>query len=147
LPPGASTTPDKPTPVGEPIAPVQPVESGTPFRFFAPSSFWNEPLATDAPLDPSSSAMMSAFAKEVALEEQAKNGPWINTTSYSVPIYTVPVDQPTVPVALSQSTEVPALESAWSAVPLPSNAQPAAGTDAVWSSPGFVEGFSLEGLA
>jgi hypothetical protein len=99
-----------------------------PFRFFSPSSFWNEAVPADAPLDPSSAAVVSAFDEEVAAEEQAKDGPWINTTSYSVPVYTVPAGQPTVPVELV-GTKNAALSSAWSAVPLPPTAQPAAGTD------------------
>jgi hypothetical protein len=72
---------------------------------------------------------MSAFEEEIAREEQAGNGPWINTTEYSVPVYTVPAGQPTVPVQLAEHTDT-ALASAWSAVPLPANAQPAIGTDA-----------------
>jgi hypothetical protein len=110
-------------------------EPATPFRFFAPTSFWNRPLSANAPLDPSSSATVSAFDGEIAQEEEARHGPWINTTSYSVPIYTVPANQPTVNVALEPSLTAPALQSAWSAVPLPSNARPAAGTDSalvVW---------------
>jgi hypothetical protein len=46
-----------------------------------------------------------------------------------VPIYTVPADQPTVKVTLTRLALSPALQTAWNAVPLPANAQPAAGTD------------------
>jgi len=75
---------------------------------------------------------------EVAAEEQAKTGPHIDTARWSVPIYTVPADQPIVKVKLVPLHEpktTPALEadralqSAWNAVPLPPNAQPAEGTD------------------
>jgi hypothetical protein len=104
-------------------------EGGTPFRFFSPTSFWNESLSADAPLDPSSAEVVGAFGEEVAKEEDAKHGPWINTIAYSVPLYTVPADQPTVRVALVDASKPPALQSAWDAVPLPANAQPAAGTD------------------
>ena len=97
-----------------------------PFRFFSPSSFWNRSLPTNAPLDPRSAAIVGAFAKEIA-------GPrGINTTAYSVPIYTVPADQPLVDITLIDPLRAPggfALVSAWHAVPLPSNAQPAAGSD------------------
>jgi hypothetical protein len=82
-----------------------------------------------APLDPSSVAVVGALEQEVAAEEQAKTGPWINTTSYSTPIYTVPADQATVAVGLWHHKSDVALVSAWSAVPLPANAQPAAGSD------------------
>ncbi len=105
--------------------------SGSPFRFFSPSSFWNEPLAANAALDPNSPQLVGALDTEVAAEEQEERGPWIDTTSYSVPVYTVPADQPTVRVrlVLEDHSPEPALQSAWAAVPLPPDAQPAAGTD------------------
>lgn len=105
--------------------------SSAPFRFFAPTSFWNEPLAADAPLEPTSASVMAAFDEQIEAEEQAGTGPWINTTSYSVPIYTVPRRQPTVPVELKSHTEEPDLSSAWSAVPLPADAKPAHGSDGI----------------
>ena len=52
---------------------------------------------------------------------------WIDTTSYSTPIYTVPASQPSVPVIIS-SDNTP-LRAAMAAVPVPADAQPAAGTD------------------
>jgi hypothetical protein len=100
------------------------------FRFFSPASFWNEQVAANAPLEPNSTAMVDALTAEINTEQQATTGPWINTTSYSVPIYTVPANQPTVPVELTNHTPEPALSSAWSAVPLPPNAHPATGSDA-----------------
>ena len=109
--------------------------AGGPFRFFSPSSVWNAPLAANAPLDPNSAALVAAFDEQIAAEEQANTGPWINTTSYSVPVYTVPKNQPTVAVTLVKHVAEPALSSAWSAVPLPPGALPANGSDgilAVW---------------
>jgi len=100
-----------------------------PFRFFSPTSFWNEALPADAPLDPSSAAVVGVFDEEVAVAEEAKKGPAINTTSYSVPVYTVPADQPTVKVTLERASGALTLQSAWDAVPLPPEAKPAAGTD------------------
>ena len=97
-----------------------------PFRFFSPSSFWNKALPADAPLDPRSSAIVAALARQVA----GRTG--INTTNYSVPIYTVPVHQAVVKVSLvdpSRAAGGAALAAAWNAVPLPPNAQPAAGSD------------------
>jgi hypothetical protein len=78
--------------------------------------------------------MVATLNEVIAGERQGGNGPGINTTDYSVPIYTVPADQPTVTVTLvNASVEktwgAPALQSAWGAVPLPADAQPAAGTD------------------
>jgi hypothetical protein len=101
-----------------------------PFRFFGSSSFWNEPVAGDAPLDPTSAAVMAAFDAEITTEEQTNDGPWINTTGSSRPIYTVPKGQPTVPVKLVGAVEGD-LSSAWSSVPLPTNAKPAAGSDKI----------------
>ena len=105
----------------------------SPFRFFSPSSFWNEQLAADAPLDPNSAPIVGAFVAAIEAAYTAKKGmPQINTTAYSVPIYTVPQTQATVKV----TQEIPyaghlnvALQSAWDAVPLPPEAKPAAGTD------------------
>jgi hypothetical protein len=116
------------------VAPTTPEQasssgSGVPFRFFSSSSFWNAPVA-DASVDPSSAAVMGAFNELIVEEEQpGGGGPWINTTKYSVPVYTVPGDQPAVAVQLVKHSPSPALSGAWSAVPLPSGAQPAAGTD------------------
>jgi hypothetical protein len=105
--------------------------ASAPFRFFSPSSFWNQPVVAGAPLDSHSTEVIGMLGAEIAAEEQAKNGPWINTTSYSVPVYTVPAHQQTVSVQLDHHAPDAALSSAWSAVPLPPDAQPAAGTDAV----------------
>jgi hypothetical protein len=83
------------------------------------------------PLAPSSAELVSALDVQIALEEQSSNGPWIDTTSYSVPIYTVPGNQPAVSVKLDRVPPAPALQAAFAAVPLPPNAQPAIGTDSV----------------
>lgn len=113
---------------GSPEGP-NPPEPSAPFHFFAATSFWNEPLPANAPLDSESTALIGKFDADVAAEQTAADGPWINTTSYSIPIYTVPADKPTVMVKLVDHAPVTALSSAWSAVPLPPNAKPAAGTD------------------
>ena len=135
-PPIGPPTPDEPvapSPIGKPVesaspgGPVAPVESSAPFRFFSPTSFWNEEVPSDAELDPSSAAVVDAFDEEIAAEEHAGNGPWINTTSYSVPVYTVPANQPLMPVRLNGANTT--LASAWSAVPLPPEARPAVGAD------------------
>ena len=104
----------------------------TPLRFFSSTSLWNRPIPAHARLDRRSAALVGAFDETIAKEEEAKKGPAINTTAWSVPIYTVPTTQATVKVTL----EIPyagkletALQSAWNAVPLPPEAKPAAGTD------------------
>ena len=73
---------------------------------------------------------MGAFDRGIVAAEEAGQGPAnINTTSWSVPVYKVPASQSTVKVTLEDALKPAALQSAWDAVPLPSNAQPAAGAD------------------
>lgn len=122
--PEASEPPAEPAPEAE-----EPTPPPAPFRFFSPQSIWNAPLPADAPVDPESSALATALREEVSRELEGRTGPAISTTSYSVPVYRVPADQPTVPVRLTTKFSVPALVSAWSAVPLPDAAQAAAGSD------------------
>jgi hypothetical protein len=112
-------------------APVAAAATTAPFRFFSSSSFWNAQPASGAALDPSSATMVSGLYNKIAQEVGTKVGPAVNTTSWSVPIYTVPSTQPTVKVALPYATlgSRLSLQAAWSAVPLPSNALPAAGSD------------------
>jgi hypothetical protein len=100
-----------------------------PFRFFAPGSPWNQQLPKTAPLNTSSGEFVTALSREVKRELETDQGPSISTTSNSVPVYTVPAGQPTVPVQLASAFTVPALSAAWSAVPLPPSAQPAPGKD------------------
>ncbi len=106
-----------------------PAGSAAPFRFFSPTSFWNEEVPVNAPLDPSSTAVVGAFDTEIAQEVAVEKRPTINTTAFSVPVYTVPAEQPTVKVTLESASENPTLQAAWDAVPLPPNAQPAVGGD------------------
>jgi hypothetical protein len=110
---------------------TQTVTAPVPFRFFASTSFWNEPVSADAPLDPNSAALVSAFDGEIAAADDAKSGlPNINTTAWSVPLYTVPSTQVTVKVKQEYAGNLSAaLQSAWDAVPLPAEAKPAVGTD------------------
>jgi hypothetical protein len=124
----STTAPQSPPNTDSPSDPAA-TPGETPFRFFSPSSFWNTPLADDAAIDPESIAITGAFETTIAHEIQAGNGPWINTTDYSVPIYTVPADQPTVAVQLFSQFYSPSLQSAWHEVPLPPEARPSAGSD------------------
>jgi hypothetical protein len=141
--PGASEGEGVPVGLGEPGIPNDPPTPGgfdgsgeqapseTPapaFRFFSPSSFWNQTFPVGAQLDPSSATIVADFDRVVAAEQAAGTGPWIGTTDYSVPLYTVPADQPTVVIGLAHTPEA-ALSAAWSTVPLPANAKPATGHD------------------
>jgi hypothetical protein len=107
------------------------VNPPVPFRFFSPTSFWNESVASGAPVDPNSAALVSAFDGAITAADHAKEGlPTINTTAWSVPLYTVPSTQATVKVTQAYGgLESAALQSAWDAVPLPAEAKPAVGTD------------------
>lgn len=98
-----------------------------PFRFFSASSFWNHPLAANAPVDPASAVMVSHLLSEVNQEVPAQDGPNINTNAFSVPVYTVGSGQATTRVILDIHNA--ALQASFSAVPLAANAHPATGSD------------------
>ncbi len=98
------------------------------FRYFSPTSVWNAPLLPTATIDPNSSGITGTLESYINASLANRTGPWINTTSYSTPIYTVPANQPTVPVIISQNNAP--LQAAMAAVPIPADAQPAAGNDA-----------------
>jgi hypothetical protein len=105
--------------------------SGATPELFAPASVWNQPLSSAAAIDPNSGAMVSDLATQAAAEYQQNIGPYIETTGTTT-MYEVGANQPTVPVELSDPTlwwRV-ALQSAFDAVPIPVNAQPATGSDA-----------------
>src|SRR4051795_914787 len=70
---------------------ARPIPSAPPRcgRFFAPLSVWNGELAPDAELDPASGKIVEALAKEVSREFASGPQPTVNTTAYSVPIYSV----------------------------------------------------------
>jgi hypothetical protein len=91
-------------------------------QLFAPDSVWNKPLAADAPLTSNSSTLSGTLNWE-----RSYFGPWINTTSYSTPIYTVAADQATLHVTLDNNNAQ--LAADFNQVPLPPDARPAAGTD------------------
>lgn len=72
--------------------------------------------------------MVRGLAATVAGELASEGGPTINTTRWSVPIYRVPAEEPVERVLL-KSPDSPALQEAWEQVPLPADAEPAAGSD------------------
>jgi hypothetical protein len=99
-------------------------------RFEAASSVWNTPVPAGAPLDPSSSTLSASVAS------MAANYPvGLDVMRWSTPIYIVPANQPTVYMHLDPNPKTgrvnPPLQAAFAAVPVPANAQPAAGTDNV----------------
>ena len=93
---------------------------------FACDSVWNARLPNDAPIASTSSAYTAALLAQVA-----HYGAWVNSYSYSIPVYTVGPAQPRVPVALDISGgTTQTLAAAFHAgVPIPSGAVAAPGTD------------------
>ncbi len=112
---------------------TRPVENQPPRcgRFFGPQAVWNRRLASDAPLDPGSGAMMAKFVQEISDAYRAgRLPPNINTDRWSVPVYTVPKNAEMVSVKLDQPPAgKEALVKAFARVPMPAAARPAAGTD------------------
>jgi hypothetical protein len=105
-------------------------EAVPPFRFFGGGSVWNRQLSGSAVLDASSAGVVGVLDAQVVASEQARKGVYINTTAWSVPVYTVPAGQPTVRVLLNKANASRnPLQAAWAAVPLPAGAVPAKGTD------------------
>ncbi len=99
-----------------------------PGRPFSPSSFWNRPLGADPTLSPLSTHYVAELVRQVH-----DYHPWMNTTSYSIPVYVVGRHQRTQHVTLD--TWGPDLQRAFDHVPIPRHALAAAGTDAsmtVW---------------
>lgn len=89
---------------------------------FSPDSFWNKPLAPNAPLAPNSDGYVANLVHQVT-----DFNPWFDSTSYSVPVYVVPADEPRQHVTLDDWG--PDLQRDFDAVPIPPDAKAAAGTD------------------
>lgn len=102
------------------IAAISPAVASA--QWFSPTSFWNTPLSPAAPLDARSSAWVQHLVDKVN-----NYGDWINTSQYSVPIYTAASNQHTVPVTMDNYSS--AYTADFQKVPIPSGAKPAAGTD------------------
>jgi hypothetical protein len=98
-------------------------------RPFADSGIWNAPLALVTPIDVTSARLVAELGREVAREQLAATGPWINSTAATTTVYTVPASQPLVPVRLVNHRDDPVLTQAWSAVPVPPDAKASPGDD------------------
>jgi hypothetical protein len=101
--------------------------SEVPADLFARTSFWNTPLQPGAPLAPNSALLSASLVRQLRSYR-----PWIATTAYSTPVYSVPAGQATVRVQLDHppSPNAAALQRELDRVPMPAGARPAAGTDA-----------------
>ena len=101
--------------------------------YFAPTGPWNAPIAASPSLDPNSAAIASNVASTVATKIQSGTYPYINTSSYSTPVYVVGASTPKQPLKMdqngAQNTPLINAINANGGVPFPPNAQPAPGTD------------------
>src|SRR5947208_2005471 len=88
-------------------------------NYFSPSSFWNQRLSSTAALDARSGTWVQHLQSQVT-----QYGQWINTTQYSVPIYTVPSTQTLVQVKMDLRAWDTQYWSDFAAVPLPDDANP-----------------------
>jgi hypothetical protein len=106
-------------------------------RLFARDSVWNRPLAANAAQG--DQALAKLFRAEIDREIRAGIGPWIQTSDYSTPLYTVGSAQRCVRVTLDVTQPYgQTLRRAFRRVPLPANARPSAGTDGhltLWQRP------------
>jgi hypothetical protein len=96
--------------------------AAAPARLFSPQGPWNAALRDDARLSPRSDDYVAQLRSQVS-----SYGPWINTGTYSTPVYTVPAHQRRVAVTLDADDA--RLARAFTAVPIPEGATPAVGTD------------------
>jgi hypothetical protein len=107
---------------------VAPASANAQTPFFSSTSVWNTPLATNAPLAGNSGSLVSSLRGAVT-----KYGSWINTDSYSTPIYTLPSGAATARVTVTTYPTwdlTKTLQTAFNQVPVPANVRAAAGTDA-----------------
>jgi hypothetical protein len=116
------------TAVAATALPPMTVEEDVP-RLFAMTSVWNRPLPDDEPLDPASPTFTRTFRDIVSANLAARTGPWIQTSDSSTPLYQVTADQPASRVQLDAGSWATTLQAAFEAVPIPSDARPAAGVD------------------
>jgi hypothetical protein len=120
----AAAASDPPATVG-PIIP-----SPADYPKFTPTSFWYTPLPNSAPLDPNSANLVAEFQRQF---QTYYGNVGVNTSAYSAPIYVAPANAPTRQVTVwdchNNGWTDPQLAQQWAAVPIPSYAQPADGTD------------------
>jgi hypothetical protein len=114
----------QPAPAAPPPQPVT--------QLFAPSSIWNAPLPANAALSESTSQLTNAL-----ISQKNAYGPWINTTSFSTPVYRVASGQTGVRVWIDHAPSANAdkLQGDLTNVPIPSGARPSPDSDSrmvVW---------------
>lgn len=97
---------------------------------FPSTSFWYKPIPADATLDPNSEALVKEFIRQKTTYYNNVN---INTYSYSSPVFIANADVTPVKFSFNNCQNKkwfdPTFANMLSAVPLPANAKPSAGTD------------------
>jgi hypothetical protein len=123
----AETTVDPVGPGGSP--PTDPSVEELPAEVhFASDSIWDAPLPGDVPIAPDSYARLDPMLDHVEARQADMFFPSVAISSYSTPIYIVSADQARVPVVLD-NWNPPLKRALAEGVPIPPNAQQAAGTD------------------
>jgi hypothetical protein len=119
------------TSVTQGARPAKTPQSAAAERLFAPDSVWNASIPATAPVDPASKLMVAALQTQVSSEIAGHTGPDIGT-AITTTVYQVGPNQPTAHVQLSDPNLWwrASLQSAFNAVPIPADAQPAANSDA-----------------
>jgi hypothetical protein len=102
--------------------------------FFSPSGPWNATVLANPALESNSAAIVSTMSNLIAAKVAAGGpNPYIQTTTYSTPLYNVDASTPKQPLTIDPGTghQVPLVNAinANGGVPIPAGAQPAAGTD------------------
>ena len=123
---GNVSAPPTPTPAPTPIG----ANGVLTDSLFAPSSFWYQPIPANAPLHPNS----ANFTNELIRQKNTYYGTVdIGTVDYSSPVYIADANTPTTSVAFydcqNKGYTPTDLLAQWAAVPIPSFAQQAGGTD------------------
>lgn len=97
---------------------------------FAPTSFWYQAIPATVTLDKNSANLAADVIRQIKAYYGTVN---INTTSYASPVYTAPAGTATTAVKFwdcqGKRYTDPSLVQQWAAVPVPSFAEPATGTD------------------
>ncbi|HEX4637620.1 MAG TPA: hypothetical protein VH189_15660 [Rhizomicrobium sp.] len=97
---------------------------------FSSTSFWYTSLPDQTPLDPNSANLVAEFQRQI---QTYYGNVGANTQAYSSPIYIADQNAPTQPVAVVDCHNNGWIDSGlvqqWSAVPIPTYAEPADGTD------------------
>ncbi|MBU6461132.1 MAG: hypothetical protein KGL35_28975 [Bradyrhizobium sp.] len=113
---------------------ISPEIAGGGYPVFDKSSFWYQPIPKQVELDDKSEQFSREFARQV---KSYFGHIGLNFSSYSSPLYTVGPDVPVVTVALwdclHKGSKDQKLARDFAAVPIPSYAEPADGTDSEMS--------------